>query len=182
MGSKRLPHYLEVEELAALLAAASNPLHRLYFLLCARAGLRAFEAVAVRWEDIRWKDARPVALRIPHGKGDKEAMLPLHQSIAAALLLLVEVGNDGYLFPGRNGGHIRTRTAQYWIEDYGRLAGLSRTKRHLHALRHSFATHLCRADVNLREVQDLMRHSNISTTGRYLHTTPERLQGAVDSI
>jgi integrase/recombinase XerD len=63
-----------------------------------------------------------------------------------------------------------------------RRTGIEGKKAHLHSLRHSFATHLLRGGVNIRDVQDLMRHSNLSTTSRYLHTTPERLTAAVDTL
>jgi integrase/recombinase XerD len=188
---RRLPTFLEPHELDALLAAA-DPRQRLFFLLCARAGLRAFEAAAVRWEDFTWTDDRARTLRIPHGKGDKEALVPVHRSIADALQPSVHLRKPplnlrsnpaidrGHLFPGRRpGGHVTTRTAAYWMEAACRRAGIDRRKAHLHSLRHTFATDLLRGDVNLKDVQELMRHSNVQTTSVYLHTTPERLASAV---
>jgi len=178
---KRLPDYLEAEELAALLAEA-DPRQRLYFLLCYRAGLRAFEACKVRHEDILWRDGQPLHLRLI-GKGNKEAMLPLAHSIRALLPGFSDPAARGWLFPGRNPGeHISQRMASYWMAGACERAGVSRRKAHLHALRHSFATHLLRQGVTLKEVQELMRHSNIATTSIYLHTTPERLQQAVDTL
>ena len=178
---KRLPDYLEAEELAALLAVA-HPRQRLYFLLCYRAGLRAFEACKVRHEDILWRDGQPLHLRLI-GKGNKEAMLPLAHSVRALLPSFSDAAARGWLFPGRNPGeHISQRMASYWMVQACERAGVSRRKSHLHALRHSFATHLLRQGVTLKEVQELMRHSNIATTSIYLHTTPERLQAAVDAL
>lgn len=194
--ARRLPTFLEQSELSALLAATPNPLHRLFFLLCSKAGLRAFEAAAARWEDISWRDGRPTSLHIPHGKGDKPAYLPINHALADALLAFHEVGNrrsglseslnhygKGYIFPGRGGrGHIITRTAAFWMTAACRQAGLPREKGHLHSLRHSFATHLLQAGIDLRSVQELMRHSSLATTQIYLHVTPERLAQAVDAI
>jgi len=177
----RLPDYLETEELATLLAAA-DPRQRLYFLLCCRAGLRSFEACKLRHEDITWRDGRPLHLRLI-GKGNKEAMLPLAHSIRALLPSFSDPAACGWLFPGRwPGEHLSPRRAREWIEETCGRAGLPRHKAHLHALRHSFATHLLRQGVALTEVRELMRHSNIATTSIYLHTTPERLQAAVDAL
>jgi len=177
----RLPDYLEAEELAALLAEA-EPRQRLYFLLCYRAGLRAFEACKVRHEDIVWRDGQPLHLRLI-GKGSKEAMLPLATSIRALLPTFSDPAARGWLFPGRNPDeHISRRMASYWMERVCQRAGIGRRKAHLHALRHSFATHLLRQGVSLIEVRDLMRHTSISTTSIYLHTSPERLQEAVDRL
>ncbi|KKK54923.1 hypothetical protein LCGC14_3079760, partial [marine sediment metagenome] len=61
-------------------------------------------------------------------------------------------------------------------------AGIPRHKAFPHALRHSFATHLLRQGVDLIEVRDLMRHSSLAITSIYLHSNPERLQEAVDTI
>lgn len=181
LRGKRLPDYLEAEELAALLAAA-DPRQRLFFLVCCRAGLRSFEACKIRHEDIIWRDGQPLHLRLI-GKGNKEAMLPLAISIRALLPSFSDPAARGWLFPGRSPGeHISRRMTSYWMENACRRAGIGRRKAHLHALRHSFATHLLRQGVTLKEVQELMRHSNIATTSIYLHTTPERLQAAVDTL
>src|SRR3972149_3943524 len=111
---KRLPDYLEAEELAALLAEA-DPRQRLYFLLCYRAGLRAFEACKVRHEDILWRDGQPLHLRLI-GKGNKEAMLPLAHSIRALLPSFSAAAARGWLFPRRTPGeHISQRTASSWM-------------------------------------------------------------------
>ena len=146
MKKSRLPTYMEPDELTALLAV-SPPQHRLYFLLCARAGLRSSEAARVRREDIIWRDGQPAILRVI-GKGDKEALLPLAPSLRRALAR--EPDGEGWLFPGYK-THIVDRQARYWL-------------------------------VDLRSIQELMRHSSLSTTEIYLHLNPERLQQAVDVL
>lgn len=178
---KRLPTYLEPEELAAVLAAAP-PRRRLFYLLCARAGLRVAEAVAVRHEDVQWRDGLPSILRLI-GKGDKEALLPLAPSLRALVFALSAPDAEGWLFPGyRNGHHLADRQARYWLVEDAARAGVARHKAHPHALRHSFATHLLREGVNLVEIMDLMRHSSLQITSVYLHTAPLRLQDAVNAL
>ena len=175
----RLPVYLEADELAMLLAA-SPPRHRLYFLLCARAGLRSSEAARLRHEDLIWCDGLPSILRLI-GKGDKEAMLPLGPALQAALNAISARGATGWLFPGYK-THITDRQARYWLVEACEKVGIPREKAHPHALRHSFATHLLRQGVDLMTIKELMRHSSLSTTEIYLHLNPDRLRAAVDTL
>ena len=176
--SQRLPTYFEVEEFEALLAV-SPPRHRLYFLLCARAGLRSSEAAKVRHDDIIWRD-EPAILRVI-GKGDKEALLPLARSLRVALTEVSDPQRRGWLFPGYR-THIVDRQARYWLVEACERACIPRHKAFPHALRHSFATHLLRQGVDLMSIKTLMRHSSLSTTEIYLHLDPERLRYAVDRL
>src|SRR3990167_9137647 len=138
----RLPVYLEPDELEDLLAV-SPPVHRLYFLLCARAGLRSSEAAKLRHEELIWSNGLPSILRLI-GKGDKEAMLPLGPALQAALAAVSARGDVGWVFPGYK-THIVDRQARYWLVGACERAGIARHKAPPHALRHSFATHLLRA-------------------------------------
>ena len=180
MKKSRLPDYLEPAELDALLAAAP-PVHRLYFLLCARAGLRASEAAGLRDEDIIWRDGEPAILHVI-GKGNKEALLPLAPSLRCYLPAFTQPGQRGWLFNGYKGGHLRRAAASVWLLADAEKANIPRRKAHLHALRHSFATHLLRAGVDLVTIRELMRHASLASTQIYLHVNPERLQYAVDRL
>ena len=178
---KRLPSYLEPEELAALLRV-SPPRHQLYFLLCARAGLRSSEAAGLRHEDIIWRNGDPAILRVI-GKGDKEALLPLGPSLRALIAQFSAPNTEGWLFPGyKNGRHLTDRVPRYWLVDACEKAGIPRRKAFPHALRHSFATHLLRQRVDLVSIKELMRHSSLSTTEIYLHLDPDRLREAVETL
>ncbi len=160
----------------------SPPRHQLYFLLCARAGLRSSEAARVRHEDIAWRNGEPAILHII-GKGNKEALLPLGPSLRALIPQFSAPDRKGWLFPGyRNGRHLTDRVPRYWLGEACLKVGIPREKAHPHALRHSFATHLLRQGVDLIEVRDLMRHSSLAITSIYLHSNPERLQEAVNTI
>ena len=176
---KRLPSYFEPEELAELLRV-SPPRHQLYYLLCARVGLRSSEAARVRHEDIIWRNGEPAILHTI-GKGDKEALLPLGPSLRALIPQFSAPDSEGWLFPGYK-MHVVDRQARYWLVEDCERAGIPREKAHPHALRHSFATHLLREGVDLIEVRDLLRHSSLAITSIYLHSNPERLQEAVNTI
>ncbi|KKL44648.1 hypothetical protein LCGC14_2363560 [marine sediment metagenome] len=178
-SNRRLPVYLEPEQFADLLAV-SPPRHQLYFLLCARIGLRSSEAAKVQHEDIIWRDGEPSVLRVV-GKGDKEALLPLGSSLQEALRQHSKPDREGWLFRGY-GSHITDRQARYWLVAACEKAGIPRRKAFPHALRHSFATHLLRQRVDLVSIKELMRHSSLSTTEIYLHLDPDRLREAVDTL
>ena len=178
-SNRRLPVYLEPEQFADLLAV-SPPRHQLYFLLCARIGLRSSEAAKVQHEDIIWRDGEPCILRVV-GKGDKEALLPLGSSLQEALRQHSKPDREGWLFRGY-GSHITDRQARYWLVAACEKAGIPRRKAFPHALRHSFATHLLRQRVDLVSIKELMRHSSLSTTEIYLHLDPDRLREAVDTL
>ena len=175
----RLPVYLEPDELEVLLAV-SPPQHRLYFLLCARDGLRSSEAARVRHEELIWSNGTPSILRLI-GKGDKEAMLPLGPSLQGALSAVSARGAEGWVFPGYK-THIVDRQARYWLVEACERAGIARAKAHPHALRHSFATHLLRQGADLLTIMTLMRHASLSTTQIYLHVDPERMRSVVDML
>jgi site-specific recombinase XerD len=182
---KKLPTVLERDEIDRLLAATDSDVFRGIFSLCYFAGLRVHESVKASWGDLRWEEGEPVKLFVC-GKGSKEAWLPLNRTLRDACRRRSQMrpGADRGepIFPGPWGRPYSTRQVQRMLVRYGLAAGISRDKLHPHALRHSFATHLMMAGVDLRHVQELMRHSSIATTQIYLRVNPERLQGAVDVL
>jgi integrase/recombinase XerC len=118
------------------------------------------------------------------GKGNKEREVFFSDTAKAALLeylperqaLLKEKGTAvECLFLNQRGGAL-TSVGAYWI--LGRYSDLSALHKHIHphALRHTFATHLLNRGCDIRIVQELLGHANISTTARYTHTTIERLK------
>jgi len=137
-------------------------------------GLRLKELVGLRVADI---DSARMALHIRHGKGQKERLVPLTQRLLAMLRVYWrEYRPEGWLFPS-----VKPQTAltggavQRMCKRTAQRAGL--TKRvHPHTLRHSFATHLLEAGVDLLSVQALLGHSHFNTTAKYLHISMRRLQ------
>ena len=122
-------------------------------------------------------DSARMLLHILHGKGQKERLVPLSPRL---LDLLRGYGREYrpalWLFPGIKPTLALTDgTVQRIGQRTARRAGL--TKRvHPHALRHSFATHLLEAGVDLLSVQALLGHSHFNTTAKYLHISMRRLQ------
>jgi integrase/recombinase XerD len=129
------------------------------------------------------------------GKGGKDRLVPLTQkavdsiaqwkTVRASSLPHDEAGRvraDKYLFPSRSkSGHMtRERFAQS-LKDLARVAGLDASKISPHVLRHAFATHLLKNGADLRSVQTLLGHADISTTQIYTHVLDERLKQLVHS-
>jgi integrase/recombinase XerD len=201
-GPKRnrpLPKTLSMAEVDRLLRAAATadpgaPLRerlraaRLSCLLetLYATGLRVSELVALPVSAAR-RDARVIVVR---GKGNKERMVPLNtaakNAMAAYLALLGEADRDAkskWLFPSfGESGHL---SRQHFARDLKALAvaaGLRGEKVSPHVLRHAFASHLLHNGADLRVVQTLLGHADISTTQIYTHVLEERLKSLVRDL
>jgi integrase/recombinase XerD len=201
-GPKReraLPKMLTLGEVDSLLRAAGNndpqaPLAarlraaRLSCLLeiLYATGLRVSELVALPVSAAR-KDTRFIVVR---GKGNKERLVPLNESAKRTMLsylnLLAEAGADGrskWLFPSfGESGHL---TRQHFAREMKALAGaagLRAAQVSPHVLRHAFASHLLHNGADLRVVQTLLGHADISTTQIYTHVLEERLKSLVRDL
>jgi integrase/recombinase XerD len=181
---RSLPHFLSVEEVERLLAQpdTSTPLglrDKAMIELMYSTGLRVSELCGLRVSDIQMDSG---CLRCI-GKGDKERIVPVGRKalgVLAAYLrdsrpkLLREMVSP-YLFLGKLGQKIGR--IQFWmlLKRYGSKARL-RESLNPHMLRHSFATHLLDRGADLRSVQMMLGHADISTTQIYTHVVEERLK------
>ncbi len=144
------------------------------FTLLYGCGLRISEALGLARRDAPTGDS----LRVT-GKGGKERMLPVlplvRDAIGAYLAACpLGAGDDGPLFLGRRGKRLNPGVAQRRLRELRILLGLPQTVTP-HALRHSFATHLLGAGVDLRSIQELLGHASLSTTQRYTEVDSESL-------
>lgn len=144
------------------------------------AGLRASEVVGVNLADF---DLKELSLRV-RGKGSKERVALFGDSCRRAIKSYVleertrPVSGDP-LFTNPRGGRLTTRTVQNVVRRLARAVGLPDDVSP-HALRHSFATHLLDGGADLKTVQQLLGHENLSTTQIYTHISIERLKDAVE--
>ena len=145
-------------------------------------GLRISECCNLKIRDI---DRKSLIVRII-GKGNKERIVPYYPRINELIDLYIEMfrnefakEDNPYLFVSKRGGKISPRSVQLLLEDVKIRAGLA-IDVHPHMLRHSFATHLLDNGADLRTVQELLGHENLSTTQLYTHLTYDRLKKAVD--
>lgn len=185
-----LPKVLTEQEVKALLEApdlstAEGLRDRALLEMLYATGMRVSEAVTVKIAGVN------LALRyiIAFGKGSKERIVPLGSVAVEYLQRYLEEARNTFLAEGQTdpgilflalGGHGLTRQ-RVWeiIRQYGSLAGI-RKKLSPHMLRHSFATHLLDNGADLRSVQEMLGHADISTTQIYTHLTNKRLRAVYE--
>jgi len=174
---RSLPRSLTEEEVEALLAApaVSDPLgHRDRTMLevLYATGLRVSELVSLKLSSVNLNQG---VLRIV-GKGDRERLIPLGEEALQGprVEILLERQTD-YLFPTRRGDRMTRQAFWHIIKRYARKAGVQK-ELSPHTLRHAFATHLLNHGADLRVVQMLLGHSDLSTTQIYTHVARERLK------
>ena len=184
-ASRRLPQTLDVDQMARLLAlepgdalaARDLALMELFY----SSGLRLAELTSLRLRDL---DLAGASVRVL-GKGRKERICPVGSKAIAALRVwlaqraaLVRSGVES-VFIGRHGGPLGARAVQLRVAARARAQGLAQPV-HPHLLRHSFATHLLESSRDLRGVQELLGHANISTTQVYTHLDFQHLARTYD--
>ncbi len=177
--SRRLPKTLTVDDIGAMITAANeivSDVDRARMIavleLLYGSGLRATELVSL---PVRAFSADRPFLIIA-GKGGKERLVPLSDKARAAVQtwLPLKPQTSQWLFPSRSGHVSRVRLFQM-IKDIAGKAGLDPSKVSPHVLRHAFATHLLEGGADLRALQTLLGHADISTTEIYTHVDAKRL-------
>lgn len=182
--TRSLPRFLTLEEVDRLLAAPDVSTSLGYrdaamLEVLYATGLRVSELVSLRSRDLNLEGG---FLRCV-GKGSKERLVPMGRKAAARLRDylgrarpgLLRHGNHPALFVNSRGGAMTRQGFWKILRNYGRRLGL-RGRLSPHVLRHSFATHLLERGADLRSVQMMLGHADISTTQIYTHVNRERLR------
>lgn len=192
--AKSLPHYLSLEEIEALFAAAarSDVLHaqrnKMMLLLLYVSGMRVSELVSLTVNNL---DAYRHVICVD-GKGDKQRIIPLPNDIFVQVLsyangarkefLTAHHAESDYLFPviyGKKINHISRQSCWTLLNDIWKMTGSSKAISP-HQLRHSLATHMLARGVNLRSLQLLLGHEQISTVQIYTHVDVSHLRAVYD--
>ena len=147
-------------------------------------GMRASELVSLNLNDV---DTEGCYVRC-FGKGNKERLVPIYPQAAQSVKVYLKevrplwVHNDEEraLFLNQRGDRLTRQGLWQILKAYAKLAGLDK-KVTPHTLRHSFATHMLSGGADLRSVQELLGHANISTTQIYTHLTSEHIRRVYDS-
>ena len=142
-------------------------------------GLRVSELVTLKYSQLNMNQG---VLRV-HGKGDRERMIPLGEEAIRWLREFIGTGRGeilldrttDYLFPTRRGDRMTRQAFWHIIKRYARKSNIEKDLSP-HTLRHAFATHLLNHGADLRVVQMLLGHSDLSTTQIYTHVARERMK------
>jgi len=169
---KKLPVVLTKEEIKSMLESTRNKKHKLLIELLYGTGLRVSEAVNMRVKDINSEESTAF---VKYGKGKKERFvrLPSRFLVHFRSYLKKTRKRSGFIFTYK-GKPISTRQAQRIIKNAALRAGIKK-KVFCHALRSSFATHLLDSGVDIRIIQEILGHSDLSTTQKYTKVSKQRI-------
>jgi site-specific recombinase XerD len=182
---RRLPTVLSTDELRRLFeVVAHHPRHKALLMTLYGAGLRISEALDLKPADIH---SQRMLIHVRGGKGNKDRMVKLSAQLLTALRRswrsrpAYDAGT--WLFPqtGHPDRAMQSSTAERIVSRAARRAGIAK-RVSPHTLRHSYATHLLDAGVDLRTIQLLLGHSNLKTTSLYMHVSQTRLRATASPL
>lgn len=172
----KLPTVLAEEEIVSVLQNVKNMKYRTILMTCYGAGLRISEALNLRIADI---DSKNMQIRVVQGKHRKDRCTILSETNLGQLRTywLAYKPKGEFIFSSSNNDKpIPAQNVQLALKQAIVEASIHK-KASTHSLRHSFATHLLENGTDLRTIQELLGHTNITTTCRYVHVTRKHLQG-----
>ncbi len=181
--SRSLPETLDIDQITAIMEATPDSDLEIrdvaMFELFYSSGLRLSELAALDIDDI---DLNERQLRVRYGKGGKQRLLPVGRKAVEALnrwLASRFVTDQPAVFISRQGRRLSGRSIQLRLDRWCRKTGID-PHVHPHMLRHSFASHLLESSQDIRAVQELLGHKNISTTQIYTHLDFQHLTKIYD--
>jgi len=184
---QKLPAVLTQQEVARMIDATHNPLHRVVVMTLYATGLRRLELTHLKVADI---DAARMVIHVRGGKGRKDRDIMLSPKLLEALRQYwrsLKHKPKEWLFPGGGRAHDNLETPMtdkvVWhaVQQAAKRAGIEK-RIHPHTLRHSFATHLLETGVDLRTIQLLLGHSDLKATTVYLHLSHRHLQATASPL
>ena len=170
---EEIPEVLTIDEVKRLINSTNNRKSKLILKFLYLNGFRVSELVSLKLSDLDLENNEGY---IRKGKGRKDRGFNIDPSFSEELKKYIQTLKEEeiYLFPGKN-NHLSSRNVQKIIENSSKKAKITK-KVTPHKLRHSFGTHHLEQGTNLREIQELLGHSDIRTTQIYTKVTKERLK------
>jgi integrase/recombinase XerD len=177
---KRVPVVLSRDEALKFLQCIQSRKQRMLLTTMYATGMRVGEAVELRVNDI---DSRRMTILVSRGKGNKQRLVPLAPALLTELRLFWQTHrNPVWLFPSHDPNrHLSIASVERMCARARARAGLKR-RFNTHALRHTFATELLEAGVDLFSIQKILGHRSLSTTAHYTHVRRSHLQEACKSL
>ncbi len=176
--SRKVPNFLSAKEAIAIMNATHNNLSlETIVTLLLHTGMRVSELCNMKTEDINFDEGSMV---IRGGKGDKERIVLVPEDVITRMKLyhsaMISAGRiSEFFFVSRKGGRFDTSSIERMVREVARKAGITRRVTP-HTLRHTFATNILRNGGDIRFIQTLLGHSNISTTEIYTHIDNEAMR------
>ncbi len=168
----KLPSVFAEEEVKNILTALENLKHKTILCLAYACGLRVSEIVNMKLKDI---DSKRMVITVRQGKGKKDRQVMLSEKLLQLMReYFKEYKPKIWLFEGQYGEQYSARSTQEVLQQAKAKAGIKK-KGSIHALRHSFATHLLEGGTDLISIKELLGHSSLSTTSIYTHVSKKQL-------
>jgi site-specific recombinase XerD len=172
---RKLPTVLTKEEISRMIEATKNLKHRLMIKLTYGSGLRVSEVVKLKICDLDL-DQGIIHVKCGKRRKDRNTIIPKNLIEELKLYLKSKGDNNTYLFPGiKENQHLSVRSVQKIVKNAAESAGIKK-RVYVHALRHSFATHLLENGTDIKNIAELLGHNRLDTTLIYLHTSTEHLK------
>jgi integrase/recombinase XerD len=184
--ARKLPVVLSLEEAKRFMACVSHPKFKAALAVAYGAGLRVSEVVHLKVSDI---DSKRMVLRVEQGKGSRDRYALLSPALLEHLRDWWRFANqqgqmfaEGWLFPGLN--PINPMTSRHLSRVCKQTAKAANIEKNvsMHTLRHSFATHLLEAKVDIRVIQVLLGHAQLNTTARYTQVATALLKEVISPL
>ncbi len=172
---KKLPVVLTKEEIMKLIESCENFRDKIIIELLYSSGLRISECLNLKVKDINFKERYGI---VRGGKGKKDRIFILSKKVCEDLEDFIAIqgkSSENYIFTNKYGKKLTARYVQKMLNKIALSCGIDK-KVTPHTLRHSFATHLLNRGVDIRKIQELLGHSNLSTTQIYTKVTTEDLK------
>ncbi len=170
---RKLPTVLTKQEIKKMIEVTKNPKHRLLIELAYGSGLRVSEVVKLKLKDFDFEN-RSIFVRQGKGRKDRKTILPEN------LVTKIKEYSNGkdseeFLFSSYKNSHLSIRSAQKIVKHSSKLANIDKNV-YVHALRHSFATHLLENGFDIKHISELLGHKRLETTQIYSHLSSDYIK------